>query len=91
MHMISMILEIHIHCSFFLLLIFSVESFCLYQRARHVYSEALRVEEFQRICKTVPSDAVQKLGQLMNESHESCSKQYECSCTELDELVSLCM
>ena len=26
----------------------------------------------------------------MNESHESCSEMYECSCDELDELVALC-
>ncbi|XP_045156365.2 N-acetylgalactosamine kinase-like [Mercenaria mercenaria] len=68
-----------------------VESFCLYQRARHVYSEALRVEEFQQVCKDVPSDAAIKLGKLMNQSHESCSKWYECSCTQLDDLVNLCI
>ena len=69
----------------------AVEKFCLYQRAGHVYSEARRVEEFQQTCKDVPTDAPQKLGTLMNQSHESCSKQYECSCTELDDLVNLCM
>ena len=31
-----------------------------------------------------------KLGQLMDESHASCSQLYECSCPELDTLVSVC-
>ena len=31
-----------------------------------------------------------KLGQLMDESHTSCSQLYECSCSELDMLVRLC-
>ena len=31
-----------------------------------------------------------KLGQLMDDSHASCSQLYECSCPELDTLVSVC-
>lgn len=67
-------------------------------RALHVYSEAQRVFQF-RDAKTLqvadttwatPTHAPQELGQLMNESHESCSKQFECSCPELDELTALC-
>ena len=33
---------------------------------------------------------LQKLGDLMNESHYSCSVLYECSCPELEELVKVC-
>ena len=71
--------------------IISVENFKLYNRAIHVYSEARRVEEFQEICNTAPPGATDKLGQLMNDSHASCSNQYECSCPELDSLVDLCV
>lgn len=31
------------------------------------------------------------LGTLMNESHESCSKLYECTCPEVDELTQLAL
>ena len=31
-----------------------------------------------------------KLGRLMDDSHTSCSQLYECSCPELDTLVSVC-
>ncbi|KAL4228022.1 N-acetylgalactosamine kinase [Mactra antiquata] len=67
-----------------------VENFCLYQRATHVYSEARRVEDFQNVCIERPTDAAIKLGELMNGSFESCSKLYECSCPELDQLVAIC-
>lgn len=32
---------------------------------------------------------LEQMGKLMNESMESCQKDYECSCPELDELVSI--
>ena len=67
------------------------ERFKLQQRALHVFSEALRVLQFMDIlenptshldadsgCSTVTFN--KKLGDLMNETQESCSKIYECSC-----------
>ena len=68
-----------------------MEVFKLFDRARHVYGEARRVEEFQQICNTASPGATDKLGQLMNDSHTSCRDQYECSCPELDSLVDLCV
>ncbi|XP_076801144.1 N-acetylgalactosamine kinase-like isoform X1 [Clavelina lepadiformis] len=68
-----------------------VTTFKLYQRAKHVFSEAQRVHQFKAICEEGSDDeAMKKLGKLMNESHESCSKLYECSCPELDKLTALC-
>lgn len=65
----------------------------LYQRSMHVYQEANRVFKFAEIAnECVGGDqrpALQRLGHLMNESHESCRRQYECSCEELDNLVEL--
>ncbi|GAV71690.1 GHMP_kinases_N domain-containing protein/GHMP_kinases_C domain-containing protein/GalKase_gal_bdg domain-containing protein [Cephalotus follicularis] len=70
----------------------AAKHFKLYQRASHVYSEAKRVHAFK---DTVSSDLseeeiLKKLGDLMNESHYSCSVLYECSCPELEELVKVC-
>ncbi|XP_028414365.1 N-acetylgalactosamine kinase-like [Dendronephthya gigantea] len=67
-----------------------VSSFKLHDRAKHVYSEAKRVLGFREVCENKPDDAVKSLGTLMNESHDSCSSQYQCSCEELDELVAIC-
>ncbi|OTF77050.1 hypothetical protein BLA29_002914 [Euroglyphus maynei] len=66
-----------------------IEEFKLYQRAKHVYEEAYRVQEFRRICDTTKD--VEHLGQLMIESHESCRDLYECSSPQLDELVALAL
>ncbi|GAB4842986.1 galactokinase [Ancistrocladus abbreviatus] len=64
----------------------------LHQRAAHVYSEARRVHAFKETVSSNLSgeDMLKKLGDLMNESHYSCSVLYECSCPELEELVKIC-
>ncbi|XP_053449282.1 N-acetylgalactosamine kinase isoform X4 [Nycticebus coucang] len=64
--------------------------FKLYQRAKHVFSEAARVLQFKKICEEAPDNTVQLLGELMNQSHVSCRDMYECSCPELDQLVDIC-
>ncbi|KPV77344.1 uncharacterized protein RHOBADRAFT_11723 [Rhodotorula graminis WP1] len=75
----------------------------IWTRARHVFSEALRVYEFKDIlCRTAatsqratpdaddPSKALlEQMGGLMNESMRSCQVDYECSCPELDEVVDI--
>ncbi|XP_044484408.1 galactokinase-like [Mangifera indica] len=70
----------------------AAKHFKLHQRAAHVYSEAKRVYAFK---DTVSSnlnegDKLKKVGELMNDSHHSCSVLYECSCPELEELVEVC-
>ena len=66
-----------------------VQQFKLHDRAMHVYSEANRVYQFQAQCSDQSPSALDNLGQLMFESHQSCSQGYQCSCKELDELVAL--
>ncbi|KAM9979899.1 hypothetical protein ACTFIZ_006155 [Dictyostelium cf. discoideum] len=79
------------------------EHFELYKRARHVFTETQRVYKFSEICKQQQlnfnntnnnnnnnNNILQELGKLMNESHESCSKLFECSCPELDSLTNIC-
>ncbi|KAK5975794.1 N-acetylgalactosamine kinase [Trichostrongylus colubriformis] len=63
-------------------------SFKLRSRARHVYSEADRVSKFEEACRN--KDLV-GMGKLMTESHESCAKDYECSCASMDILVDECI
>lgn len=70
-----------------------VESFKLHDRAKHVYEEANRVYEFNKTANSGTDgdevETAEKLGRLMDESHFSCSSLYECSCPELDRIVSL--
>jgi len=70
--------------------LFPVQEFRLYDRAMHVYSEAGRVEEFKSICDLGEAGSSARLGALMNASHDSLSQLYQCSCTELDDLVNIC-
>ncbi|KAJ7111902.1 galactokinase gal [Mycena epipterygia] len=72
--------------------------FKLYKRAKHVFSEALRVLQFRKLCLDTAAAgggldanlaALQALGKLMNESQTSCADDFECSCEELDQLTQL--
>ena len=64
-----------------------MSSFRLRQRALHVFSEAQRVYDFEAACQE--DKGLEKLGQLMFASHDSCRDQYECSHPQLDRLVEL--
>ena len=55
-------------------------------RARHVVTENDRV---LRSVDTLKRGALDKFGQLMNESHDSLRTDYEVSCPELDTMVDL--
>ncbi|SCU78290.1 LAME_0A03994g1_1 [Lachancea meyersii CBS 8951] len=65
----------------------------LYQRAKHVYSESLRVLEALKLMlrESFASDLefFDPFGQLMNESQKSCDEMYECSCPEIDEICKI--
>ena len=69
----------------------SVASFKLHDRALHVFEEAHRVHVFADTANSneTSSNIPEVLGKLMDNSHTSCSKLYECSCAELDELVTV--
>ncbi|KAL8661774.1 MAG: hypothetical protein Q9202_005271 [Teloschistes flavicans] len=68
--------------------------FQLGKRARHVFSEALRVLAFKELLQTPdfandPHLLLPRLGALMNETQESCREVYECSCPEIDQLCGI--
>lgn len=60
--------------------------FQIKKRCRHVLTEGERVD--LAAC-AMSEGRLDDLGKFMNESHESCSSDYEVSCKELDELVSI--
>ncbi|KAL8776332.1 MAG: hypothetical protein Q9213_008310 [Squamulea squamosa] len=67
--------------------------FMLGKRARHVFSEALRVIAFKELLQVPDStnrpDILPSLGNLMNETQKSCREVYECSCPEIDQLCTI--
>lgn len=72
------------------------EKFKLRQRALHVFSEAVRVLQFMDLLSAPPPETekentalLKSLGELMNETQDSCREIYENSCPELDELCEL--
>jgi len=71
------------------------QAYFLQERALHVYGEAERVRMFHHVCCENTSDGgsarMVELGRLMNASHESCAKLYDCLCEELNKLVEMCL
>ncbi|SJX62074.1 related to GAL1-galactokinase [Sporisorium reilianum f. sp. reilianum] len=73
------------------------DAFELYKRSKHVFTEALRVLEFQALCKQhqTPSSnddgkhVYQQLGALMDGSQASLRELYNCSCDELDQVIAI--
>jgi len=67
--------------------------FKLRQRALHVFSEALRVLQFMSVLSNPDIEHNEsfnkRLGDLMNETQDSCSNVYECSCPELDKICAI--
>ncbi|KAI1828548.1 galactokinase [Xylaria intraflava] len=73
------------------------EYFKLRQRALHVFTEALRVLQFMSFLED-PAKAPRadnttefntQLGNLLNETQDSCRNLYECSCPEIDEICQI--
>lgn len=68
------------------------ERFLLRQRALHCFTEARRVLAFKACLSQadkLDSKRIHYLGQLLNETQESCRKDYECSCPEVDEICEI--
>lgn len=61
----------------------------LLKRARHVYTESIRVLEFRRECAAGKPNP-QRLGELMDQAHASIQQDFESSKDECDELVEVC-
>ncbi|SOV04897.1 related to GAL1 - galactokinase [Ustilago sp. UG-2017a] len=73
------------------------ETFELYKRSKHVFTESLRVLQFQALCKAHQSpcspeentEVYKQLGALMDGSQASLRDLYNCSCDELNEVVDI--
>ena len=69
------------------------ERFHLAPRARHVFTEALRVQAFKKLLLNPPADAdtvlLPKLGAILNDSHVSSRDVYVHSCPEIDDMCEI--
>lgn len=69
------------------------ERFELYKRSKHVFTEALRVLQFQALCNSTSSvdngTVYKKLGALMDGSQNSLRDLYNCSCDELNQVIDI--
>ncbi|KAG0679336.1 galactokinase [Kluyveromyces marxianus] len=63
----------------------------LFQRAKHVYTEALRVLKALIMFQKGESNFFEEFGKLMNESQQSCDKLYQCSCPETDLICDIAL
>ncbi|CCE65640.1 hypothetical protein TPHA_0M00650 [Tetrapisispora phaffii CBS 4417] len=65
----------------------------VYQRSKHVFTEALRVIKCIELINfhgDLSMDRfLKELGRLMHESQRSCDELYECSCPEIDEVCEI--
>ncbi|CAG8528998.1 19495_t:CDS:2, partial [Gigaspora rosea] len=71
------------------------ERFHLYKRSKHVFEESCRVLKFYKVCTSDSNmddiKVFESLGNLMNQSHQSCKELFDCSCDELNDLVKICL
>ncbi|EED19549.1 galactokinase [Talaromyces stipitatus ATCC 10500] len=68
------------------------ERFKLRQRALHCFKEARRVLDFKACLSQADKLDIKRihyLGQLLNETQDSCRDDYECSCPEVDQICEI--
>ena len=72
------------------------ERFKLRQRAMHVFGEAIRVLKFMDLLSAPPpqtekenTELLKALGELLNDTQDSCREMYENSCPEIEELCQI--
>ncbi|KAL3469537.1 ribosomal protein S5 domain 2-type protein [Aspergillus californicus] len=68
------------------------DRFLLRQRALHCFKEARRVLDFKAClanASTLDDKRIHYLGQLLNESQDSCRDVYDCSAPEVDEICAI--
>lgn len=58
----------------------------VYRRCKYAIEENIRV---QTVCEALQAGEIEKVGQIMLETHHGLSKDYEVSCKELDTLIEI--